>query len=61
MQGHIQTHINNATLLIALALDLSADKDTIFRLHYICGQDELYTSSQQPQFKPENLNVRLMQ
>lgn len=60
-QGQIQTHIKSATPVIALALDLSADKDTIFWLHYDCGQDEFYTSSQQPQFKPEDLNFRLMQ
>lgn len=60
-QGQMQTHIKSATPVIALALDLSADKDTIFWLHYDCGQDEFYTSSQQPQFKPEDLNFRLMQ
>lgn len=47
--------------MITLALDLGADKDTVFWLCYSCGQDELFTSSQQPQLFPEDLNFRLMQ
>lgn len=29
VQGQMQTHIKDTTLVIALALDLSADKDTV--------------------------------
>ena len=46
---------------MTLALDLGRDKDTIFRLRCSHGQDELSTSSPQPQFLPQDLNFRLMQ
>lgn len=55
VQGQIQPHVKNATLLITLVLDLGADKDTIFWLRYNCGQDELSTSSQQ--LNPSSLRI----